>query len=176
MIGIGGSLAAPPLPHHRAYGSVQAVREAALTRAEQGWETERSEVRIGKPSGEGSAAGKMPWTAAAAGRVPCSPFRDPICDKSRAATPWCFPLAPESGPQSQPDPASESDQHLGRLAKAEIAAPAPHVGGQFFHCRLDADALGLARDLPDSLLEPFQRFRGGRSTRYVLSCWVAALL
>jgi hypothetical protein len=33
-------------------------RELALTRAEQGGETERSEVRIGKPSGEGSAAGK----------------------------------------------------------------------------------------------------------------------
>src|SRR5271155_3617503 len=45
--------------------------------AEQGWETERSEVRIGKPSGESSAAGKIPWTAAAAGHVPCGPFRDP---------------------------------------------------------------------------------------------------
>ena len=105
-------------------GPYTAVREVALTRAEQGWETERSEVRIGKPSGEGSGAGKIPWPTAAAGRVPCSPFRDPIRDKSRAATPWCFPLAPKSGPQSQPDPASESDQHLGRLAKAEIAAPA----------------------------------------------------
>src|SRR3977135_1301710 len=150
-------------------GPYTAVREVALTRAEQGWETERSEVRIGKPSGEGSAAGKIPWTAAAAGRVPCSPFRDPICDKSRAATPWCLPLAPQSGPQSQPDPTSKSDQHLGRLAKAEIAAPAPHIGGQFFHCRLDADALGLSRDFPDSLSEAFQGFRRDRA----LDAWTS---
>src|SRR4029077_9049828 len=49
-------------------------------------------------------------------------------------------------------------QHLGCFAEAEIAAPAPHIGGQLFHCRLDANTLGPARDLPDSPLEPFQRF------------------
>jgi len=74
-----------------------------------------------------------------------------------------FPLAPQSGPQSQSDPASEGYQHLGRFAEAEIAAPAPHIGGQFFHCRLDADALGPSRSVPDSLLEPFQRFRRNRA-------------
>ena len=52
----------------------------------------------------------------------------------------------------KPDPASESDQHLGRFAKAEIAAPAPHIRGQIVHCRLDADALGPSRDVPDSRL------------------------
>src|SRR5207302_4282419 len=56
-------------------------------------------------------------------------------------------------------PASESHQHLGRFAEAKIAAPAPHIRGQLFHCRLHADALGPARDVPDSLFEPFQRFR-----------------
>src|SRR5262249_52312092 len=33
------------------------------------------------------------------------------------------------------------------------------IGGQLFHCRLDANALGPSRDLSDSLLEPVQRFR-----------------
>src|SRR4029077_770505 len=61
-------------------------------------------------------------------------------------------------PQPQPDPASESDQHLGCFAEAEIAAPAPHIRGQLFHCRLDANALGPSRDPPDSPLDPFQRF------------------
>src|SRR5215831_7841031 len=56
-------------------------------------------------------------------------------------------------------PASESDQHLGRFAEAKIVAPAPHIRGQLFHCRRNADALGPARDVPDSLLEPFQRLR-----------------
>src|SRR3977135_3407122 len=52
-----------------------------------------------------------------------------------------IPLAPTSGPQSQPDPARESDQYLGRFAEAEIAAPAPHIRGWFVHCRRDAYAL-----------------------------------
>src|SRR5215207_8751905 len=100
----------------------------------------------------------MPGATAAASHVTQLP-RDSQCDQRRSATTWCFPLAPESGPEPQPDPASESDQHLGRFAEAEIAAPAPHIRGQLFHCRLDADALGPSRDLPDSPLEPFQRFR-----------------
>src|SRR5207244_12216478 len=57
----------------------------------------------------------------------------------------------------------ESDQYLGRFAEAEIAAPASHVRGQLVHCRLDAHAVGPSRDLPDSSLEPFQRFRRNRA-------------
>jgi Putative transposase len=74
-------------------------------------------------------------------------LRDPVCDQRRSTTPWCFPLPPESGPQSQPDPASEGDQHLRRFAEAEIAAPALHIHSQLVHCRFDADALGPSRDL-----------------------------
>src|SRR5271165_6906182 len=84
--------------------------------------------------------------------------RDPTCEKSRATTTWCFPLPPKSGPESQPDPAGEGYQHLRRFAKAEIAAPTSHIRGQLFHRRLDADALGPSRGLPDSALEPLQRF------------------
>jgi hypothetical protein len=58
---------------------------------------------------------------AAAGHVAQLP-PDSQCDECRSPTPWCFPLAPEGSPQSQADPASESNQFLGRLAKAEIAA------------------------------------------------------
>jgi hypothetical protein len=108
---------------------------------------------IGEPDREGFAPGQMPGATAAAGRIAQLP-RDSKRDECRSATPWCFPLTPQSGPQSQPDPASESDQHLGRFAEGEIAAPAPHIRGQLFHCRLDADAPGPSRDLPDSLLEP----------------------
>src|SRR3974390_545927 len=143
-------------------GPYTAVREVALTRAEQGWETERFEVGIGESHGEGFAPGEMPGAMATAGHVAQLP-PDSQRDECRSPTPRCFPLAPEGSPQSQPDPASESDQHLGRLAKAEIAAPAPHIRGQLFHCRLDADALGPSRDVPDSLLEPVQRFRRNRA-------------
>src|SRR5262245_44692703 len=88
----------------------------------------------------------MPGATAATGRIAQFP-QDPQCDQCRSPTTWCFPLAPESGPQSQADPARESNQHLVCFAEAEIAAPAPHIWDQFFHCRLDADALGPSRDL-----------------------------
>jgi hypothetical protein len=79
------------------------------------------------PDRERFAPGKMPRTTAAAGHIAQLP-RDSQRDQCRLATPWGFPFAPESGPQSQPDPASESEQHLGGLAEAEIAAPARIYG------------------------------------------------
>src|SRR5260370_42574807 len=104
----------------------------------------------------------MPGSTAAPGRVAQFP-RDSQCDECCSTTPWCFPLAPKSGLQSYPDPASESDQHLGRFAEAEIAAPATQILSQLFHCRLNADALGPSRGISDSLLEPLQRFRRDRA-------------
>ena len=41
----------------------------ALTRFDQGGETERFEVGIGKPDGKGFAPGDVPWTTAAVGRI-----------------------------------------------------------------------------------------------------------
>ena len=139
-------------------GPYTAVREVTLTRFDQGRETERCEVGIGESHGEGFAPGEIPGSTAATRRVAQRP-RDSQCDECRSPTPRCFPLAPEGGPQLQADPASESDQRLGRFAKAEIDAPAPHILGQIVHCPLDADALSPSRDVPDSLLKLFQRFR-----------------
>jgi hypothetical protein len=49
----GWSLAVPPLPHDRAYGSYTADREGEhLTRLERGGETERLDVRICEPGRE----------------------------------------------------------------------------------------------------------------------------
>src|ERR1700726_3003279 len=135
-----------------------AVREVALTRIDQGGETERFEVGIGKPDGEGFAPGDVPWATAAVGRIAQLP-KDSQCDQCRTAATWCFPLTPQSGPQPQPDPARESNEHLRRFAEAEKVAPAPHIRGQLFHCRLHADAFDPLRDIPDSSLEPLQRFR-----------------
>src|SRR5271165_7007513 len=114
-------------------GPYTAVREVALTRFDQEGETERFEVGIGKPDGEGFAPCDVPWATAAVGRIAQLP-KDSQCDQCRPAATWCFPLTPPCSPQSQPDPARESDQHLGRFAEAEIATPAPHIWGQLFHC------------------------------------------
>src|ERR1700720_894286 len=70
-----------------------AVREVALTRIDQGGETERFEVGIGKPDGEGFAPGDVPWATAAVGRIAQLP-KDSQCDQCRTAATWCFPLTP----------------------------------------------------------------------------------
>jgi hypothetical protein len=50
-------------------GPYTAVREVALTRVDQGGETERLEVGIGESDGERFAPGDVPWTTAAVGRI-----------------------------------------------------------------------------------------------------------
>ena len=55
-------------------------------------------------------------------------FTTPLCEQCRAATTVGFPLSPQRGSQSQPDPPSEIDQHLRGFAEAEVASPASHVG------------------------------------------------
>src|SRR6516225_4197536 len=98
----------------------------------------------------------MPGTKTAAGGIAHQPPLHSQCNQRRTATTWCLPLPPQSGPESQPDPTSEGDEHFGCFAEAEIADPTPHIRGKLFHCRLDADTLGPARDLSGSSLEPFQ--------------------
>src|SRR6202022_2162446 len=57
-----------------------AVREVGLTSSEQGGETERSEVCIGKPQGEGFAPGDGQWATRAVARIQQLP-------KARQCTP-----------------------------------------------------------------------------------------
>src|SRR6202041_1866996 len=74
-------------------------------------------------------------------------------------TAWSLPLSPECASQPEPHPTSKADQPLGGFAEAEVAAPSHHIGGQSLHCRLDADALGLSRDLTDFVFESSQSLR-----------------
>src|ERR1039458_650942 len=99
LIGIGGASRLRPSHTTVRTGPYTAVREVRLTRFDQGQETERFEVSIGKSHGERFTPGNMPGATTAAGRV-AQLSRDSECDECRSATPWCFPLAPKSGPQS----------------------------------------------------------------------------
>src|ERR1039458_4924890 len=96
MIGIGGASRLRPSHTTVRTGPYTAVRKVELTRFEQGWETERFEVSIGEPHREGFPPGDVPRPTPAAGRVARKLPRDSQCDQCRSATPWCFPLAPES--------------------------------------------------------------------------------
>jgi len=87
-------------------------------------------------------------TAAAAGRFPLQPTLDPILAMSATRRPVVFSTDATSSPQSAVGPQRVGrQQHLGRFAEARLAGQ-PRNRGQFFHCRLYADALCPSRDLP----------------------------
>src|ERR1700726_680773 len=75
-------------------GPYTAVREVALTRFDQGWETEQFEVGVGKPNTEGFAPCDVPGATAASGRIEQFP-RDSQCDQRCTTATWCFPLTPQ---------------------------------------------------------------------------------
>ena len=89
---------APPTPPYVRV-RIRRFERFRLTRFDQGQETERFEVGIGKSHGERFTPGDMPGATDAAGHV-AQLSRDSECDECCSATPWCFPLAPKSGPQS----------------------------------------------------------------------------
>jgi len=72
-------------------------------------------------------------------------------------------LPPECASQPEPHPTNKADQHLRGFAKAEVAAPSHHIGGQSLHRRLDAYTPGLSRDLTDFVFETHQSLRSNRS-------------
>jgi len=88
---------------------------------------------------------------------------DPERQERGSSTAWGFPLPPQRCAQSQPDPAGQVHQHVGRFAEAEIAAPTPHIRSQFFYRRLDADAFRPSRDLSNPGFEPVERLRRNRA-------------
>ena len=73
-------------------------------------------------------------------------------------------MSPKCASQPEPYPTNKADQHLGGFAEAEVAAPSHHICGQSLHCRLDAYALGLSRDLTDFVFEALQSLRSNRSS------------
>src|SRR6185437_1379585 len=72
-------------------------------------------------------------------------------------------MPPHSGSQSEPDPAGQLNQHIGRFAEAEIAAPTSQVRGYLRYRRLQADAFRPTCNLPDAMLKPFQSFGRNRA-------------
>ena len=67
-------------------------------------------------------------------------------------------MPPQSRSQSQPHPASQVHQLIGRFAEAKIATPAPHVRSELRYRRFHADAFGPTRGVSDSVLKPLQSF------------------
>src|SRR6516165_8942811 len=78
--------------------------------------------------------------------------------ESCSTTPGGFPLSPERRTKACTNPASERPENARSFAEAKVAAPTPHIRGQFLHGRFNADALCTSCDLPDSPLKTDQGF------------------
>src|ERR1039457_6475253 len=122
-IGIGGSLAGPP----------PAVREVGPLLVDQRRKTERFEIGIRKPYAKGLGLGEIPGTKSTAGGVACQSRTHSEVKQCLPAAARCFLLPPQSGPEPQPNPASERQQHVRRFAESKIAAPTPHVRSQLLY-------------------------------------------
>ena len=102
---------------------------------------------------------QVPGATTAAGHTAGQARTYPECKQSCFAAPRSFPLPPKRTSQSASHPTAQGPQHFRRLTEPEIVSPTPHIRSQRFYRGLDADALGLSCNLPDSLLKPLQSLR-----------------
>src|SRR5947207_2639900 len=125
QIGIGESLAAPPLPHHRTYGSrIRRFGELSDTAGyHQGGEAERSEEVIRQGELERFAIAEPPWASWAAGGFRRHGRADTAVSQLAKASASMLPLLPGDGSQPSPDPLVECAQHRRRFAEAKVGTP-----------------------------------------------------
>ena len=161
LIGIGGSLAAPPLPHHRAYGSVHggSMELSGWVAPDQGDETEPNEKGIGQANGQCRAVAEPPGTARTTSGLGRQVLANAQATQRRKTPAPTLPLTPDGGTKPTPYPLVEAAQHRGGLAEPEVAPPSNEVARQLRNKTRETDALRAARQLPNPRLEPCQRLR-----------------
>ena len=116
-IGIGGSLAAPPLPHHRAYGSVHGgSTDLSHGRARHGGKSEPVEEGVGERVGERGAVADPPRAMRTA-RGLCGQVQiDAEAAQRRKAGASALPLPPDDGAEPSSDPSVEAVPNLTKVA------------------------------------------------------------
>ena len=125
-IGIGGSLAAPPLPHHRTYGSVYG---GSLDYAAAGFARKQRPSDPKKRIGMAMLrAGLLPSRQGPRGLpAVCAARSRPTPRRRSSGCTSALPLFPGDGAQPPPEPFVKCSQHRRRLAEAEVAAPPGEV-------------------------------------------------
>src|SRR5829696_9580867 len=107
-IGIGGSLARPPLPHHRAYGSVPRRFGGLSTHKRlHGRQAQTGEASFGEGTMQRFHGAQPPGSLRAEDGRTGQPVRDPEAAKLPVAPAVCLPLDPSDAAQAPPDPAVE---------------------------------------------------------------------
>jgi hypothetical protein len=160
-----GSLTAPPLPHHRTYGSVSG-----------GWvdHARRCAATEAKPSEPKELFGSALVSAGlfASRQGPCG--LPAVCAAWSRPTPRRRSSAKRAGPrfhcfqamaQPPPEPPIKFTQHRRRLAEAEVAAPPDEVDGQLLDDLHEAFSARAPRQLPNLRLEAGYRLRRNATPR-----------
>src|SRR5712664_4538722 len=153
-IGIGGHLAMPPLPHHRAYGSVP--RRFGGLSAHQllhGDQAETTEASFGEGAMQSFREAQPPGTLGAENGRTGRPFGDLEPTEFAIALTARLPLDPGDATQAPSDPAIQRWQ-LVPLAEAEVPGPTPHERVQVGDHLLQADAPMPPRQFANSVFEP----------------------
>src|SRR6266404_9474281 len=125
-IGIGGHLAMPPLPHHRAYGSVP--RRFGGLSAHQlfhGDQAETTEASFGEGAMQSFREAQPPRSLGAEDGRTGRPFGDLEPTELTIAPASRLPLDPDDATQAPSDPAIQRWQ-LVPLAETEVPGPTPH--------------------------------------------------
>jgi hypothetical protein len=124
-IGIGGHLAMPPLPHHRAYGSVPRRFDGLSTdQLFHGKQAQTTEASVGEGAMQSFREAQPPRSLGAEDGRTGRPFGDLEPTELTIALASRLPLDPGDATQAPSDPAIQRRQ-LVPLAEAEVPGPTP---------------------------------------------------
>src|SRR5260370_13857349 len=125
----------------------------------QGWKSQRGEISVRQGVIQSRALTHVPRAVASPGgfarrvlaNAPLNQFRIPLAAG--------LPLSPEGASDTPPDPRVQMPQGPRGFAEAEVASPASHVPGQFWHHLLHTLPLAAYRELPYPLFKTVQSLR-----------------
>src|SRR4051794_3551726 len=153
-IGMGGHLAVPPPPHHRAYGSVPrrfgGLSTHQLFHRKQ---TQTTEASFGEGAMQRFRRAQPPWSLRAEDGRTGRPFGDLEPTELTIALASRLPLDPGDATQAPSDPAIQRGQ-LAPLAEAEVARPTPHERVQVGNHLLQAHAPMPPGQVANPVFEP----------------------
>src|ERR1700746_2830440 len=126
-IGIGGHLAMPPLPHHRAYGSVPRRFGGLSSHQCLHWrQSETTETGFAEATVQGFREAQPPRSFWAEDGRTGRAFGDIEATEFAVALTARLPWAPGDATRARADPAVQGGQPP-PLAEAEVAGPSPQV-------------------------------------------------
>src|SRR5437588_10072 len=144
----------PPLPHHRAYGSVpRRFGGLSIHQFLHGKQAQTAEASFGEGAMQRFREAQPPWSLWAEDGRTGRPFRDLEPPEFAIALTRVFHWTPDDATQAPSDPAIQRWQ-LAPLAEAEIAGPTPHERGQVGDHLLQADAPMPPRQFANPFFEP----------------------